>query len=814
MKKGVLLVRGAILSVLWLFAFFNLAPLTSSEHDIAATGVEVVKENYYGTSDITYENGKLTENTDEDVIPKESDKSTDEETTPEESDESIDGKTASEETTEAYDEETAKKKSYEIADDEIEEKSDDITDGETKDDESEESIDENTELEESDLEEEEEINPEDLEYIDDYVELDELDEAFISGSLKENLSLKSGKADLSLDDNEEEYNINGTTYNKVYATAVDMVKSKSLQKGYLVRVKGYYADGDGGKADYNVSDVKGTVSLKLANGLYANLVFSDEINIRQLGAVGDGKTDDSGCLKQALASGASLIVIPAGTFNLNCKELGIPNGVTIEGEGADKSILCNVNFRAHYGLKLHALACKGAASKEIWNTCEALTARTMFSTTPKGGQSIEFIDCSFSDADYVSWAVGKDGYFENDTVTGCTFTDIGDCAIYHGVNTNNSSYVGNTFLNIGSKSKATGEIAAIWVGDCANVNYTQAKYVEILNNKFENLYTADEYDTSVRHVIMGNFITVRADVAVINGNTIKNLVGFGNDREAIYTKVRDLTVNNNYIENGGSGEGYICNKSQDGNIRTIIKGNTIVGDYGCGIRAYGTAKIFENKITIKHCIAAIYTSQRDGQTGDWPLEIVRNEVNSGAGEAYTINKHTYSDYSSGILIRVIRPMNVCKIMENTLKPTSEYSSYLSVANANNSIYIMKNNINISGFKGHAICVYDKKDNDVVSKQVLNISNNIITADAGLKNVVVDFQTTNTTRKITYSNNTFTVGSSGSKSYALSCSSSTASKDTLTTSGNSSNISNKSMFITTNVKKVTYADDTFAKLLQN
>ncbi len=814
MKKGVLLVRGAILSVLWLFAYFNLAPLTSSEHDIAATGVEVVKENYYGTSDITYENGKLTENTDEDVIPEEPDKSTDEETKQEESDVSIDEGTASEGSSQASNDETANGESDKSINDEIEEgKSDDIIDDEIKNDVSEESIDENTGSEESD-ENEEEINPEDLEYIDDFVELDELDESFISGSLKDNLSLKLGKEDLSLDDNEEEYNINGTTYNKVYATAVDMVKAKSLQKGYLVRVKGYYADGDGGKADYNVSDVKGTVSLKLANGLYANLVLSDEINIKQVGAVGDGKTDDSGCLKQALASGVSLIRIPAGEFNLNFKELGIPNGVTIEGEGADKSILCNVNFRAHYGLKLHDLACKGAASKEIWNTCEALTARTMFSTTPKGAQSIELIDCSFSDADYVSWAVGKDGYFENDTVTGCSFTNIGDCAIYHGVNTNNSSYVGNTFLNIGSKSKAKGQVAAIWVGDCANVNYTYAKYVEILNNTFENLYTANEYDTSVRHVIMGNFITVRADVAVINGNTIKNLVGFGNDREAIYTKVRDLTVNYNYIENGGSGEGYICNKAQDGETKAFIRGNTIVGDYGCGIRTYGTAKIFENKITIKHCIAAIYTSQRDGQTGDWPLEIVRNVVNSGAGEPYTINKHTYSDYSSGILIRVIRPMNVCKIMENTLKPTSAYSSYLSVANANNSIYIAKNNINISGFKGHAICVYDKKDNNVISRQVLNISNNNITADAGLKNVVVDFQTTSTTRKITYSNNTFTVGGSGTKSYALSCSSSTASKDTLITSGNSSNISNKNMFITTNVKKVTYTDDTFAKLLQN
>ena len=810
MKKEVLLLSCVAVSVLCLLTCFGLKSVKKIDCDVEEKCYEVISEKYLTDADITVDNGELTKDTDEKTQADAADEAGSEETVTEKSDEEVDEE-ITEKSDEDVDEEITEK-----SDDSSDESSEESSDEEKKENDSDVSTDEETTGESDENIDEDMVSSELDDAFDDEIDFDAIDGSLLLGSLKAKLTLNK-ETDVSLDEEFEDYDANGNkvTYNKVYATVADMAAAKNIQIGHLIRVKGYYAADDGGIADYQASDTAGAISVKLANGLYANLVFTDSINIRQVGAVGDGKSDDSAYLTKALGSGASTVVIPEGTFNLNCKEIAIPHGVAIVGKGSDKSTLLNLNFRAHYGLTLRELTCKGAYLRAIWNTCEALSARTMFCTSPKGAQNIEYTNCVFTDTDYVSWAITKsEGYFENDTVTGCTFTNIGCCAIYHGVNTVKSSYTGNTFRNIGSRSASSGQIAAIWVGDIANVNFTQAKNIDITGNTFENLYTADEFDESVSHCINANFIAVRADIAVISKNTIKNLVGYGHDREAVYTKVRCLTVKGNYIKNGGSGEGYICNKGQDGYSKALIKNNNILGDYGCGIRNYGTAEIYNNTISIKHCIAAIYTTQRDGQTGSWPMEVIGNKVSGGAGEPYKINGHTIDNYSSGVLVKIIKPINNVKITDNVFTPQSAYVSYLSVANSKGSVSVLNNEFNIQGLTGNAINIYDQKSFSADANQTITISNNKIYSDSGTKNVVVKLESVNSTRKITYSENEITVNGSGSKSTALSCSSGSGTRDQLLVSGNSTNVGKKSMYVTTNVKKITYNDDSVATLVAN
>lgn len=601
-------------------------------------------------------------------------------------------------------------------------------------------------------------------------------------------------------------------YDRCYKIVANMIKDKRISNGERIRVRGYYAENDGGLADYIVSNQPGDISLKIINGLYANLVVTDKLNLKQLGAVGDGVNDDSAYLKKALVSGASNIIIPTGIFNLNYKELKIPKNISISGEGASKSVLCNLNFKAPYGLRLSKLCCKGAFKRNIWNTSEALQARTMFCVSPQGEQSIEYTNCTFEDADYVSWAIGTDGYFSNEKVTGCTFSNIGCCAIYHSANTKHASYKNNKFNEIGTKSSKSGPITAIWVGDVTNVNYSMADYIEIIDNTFNNLYTVNEFDENVKHVINANFIAVRADVAVISGNSISNLVGYGNDREAIYTKVRNLTIDGNYIKNGGSGEGYICNKGQTGDTQATISNNTLEGDFGCGIRTYGTAKILGNNISIKHCKAGIIVTQKEGQTSDWPLEISNNTISGGADKAYYVGKQAITGYSSDNLIKVVRPINTTKISYNTLLPDSNYSSFINVGNAKGNVTVEGNEFYVLGMTGRPITVYDKKDFVASSKQTITISKNNVSCDVGLRTVSLVFESLNTTRKIIYNNNEITFEGDSGKSYALACTSSSASKDQLQISGNVSNLSKKELIISTNVKKVSYNDDSFATLV--
>lgn len=94
--------------------------------------------------------------------------------------------------------------------------------------------------------------------------------------------------------------INIRTFNSVE----EMKASNTLKAGALAKTLGFYTAGDGGGADYVITndigeDEADEASIITLQGLYAKLLVQDVLNVKQLGAYGDGVHDDTSVLNKA-----------------------------------------------------------------------------------------------------------------------------------------------------------------------------------------------------------------------------------------------------------------------------------------------------------------------------------------------------------------------------------------------------------------------------------------------------------------------------------------------------------------------------------
>ena len=133
-----------------------------------------------------------------------------------------------------------------------------------------------------------------------------------------------------------------------FDTVADMKLATNLVNGSYARTLGFHTLNDGGGATYYITD-SGTANemdVIAVGNLYANLVYGNKINVKQLGAYGDDTNDDSNFIKRAIAL-VKDILIPEGTYLLN-------SSITIEGDYYTTSykIRCNgvLHTTATYGL--------------------------------------------------------------------------------------------------------------------------------------------------------------------------------------------------------------------------------------------------------------------------------------------------------------------------------------------------------------------------------------------------------------------------------------------------------------------------------
>ena len=573
-----------------------------------------------------------------------------------------------------------------------------------------------------------------------------------------------------------------------YDTVADLVSSE-VTSGMTVTTAGYYSAGDGGGATYDISESKGKVYEKLDSGLYANLQYDVSINIKQLGAVGDGSADDSSYLEKAFSLAKSDVVIPEGSFNLANKAITVPKGVSISGIDRDKSELLNLNLTAPNGINMSDITCIGGTQKKVLTPAERLSNSVMIDVSPKGTQKVSYTRCTFREAGIASFAFAKqEGKFASDEATECIFEKIDRVAVYHSVNSDYTYYYNNKFYNIGSERITYGPVSAIWIGDVTNNTYTKSKDITILGNEFKTLKTADDF-VSV-HALNANFICIRGDTALVEDNEIEDLLGYGHDRESIYTKVSNLTVNHNTIKNGGCGEGYICNKGTEGDLYAVVTNNTLIGEFGCGIRQYGPATINDNIIEIDYCTSAITTTSRGDQVADATMMICGNKIHSGIDGDYYLNGKEVTDYSATNLIKVISPLGNINISGNEIYPGTAYSASIAVGNAKGDIIIENNTVDSIGKKGNSISVYNNAKGKVNPEQSIKFINNKLSVESGQKGISITLTQQSTVRSFEMIDNVFTFSKPTSWNYPLSMSTTGTNNDSLEVSGNTANSAKK------------------------
>ena len=125
-------------------------------------------------------------------------------------------------------------------------------------------------------------------------------------------------------------NLDDVIGNLFFDTAQDMISANELREGNICFTNGFYATNDGGSAIYHISATNSGTSVALANGLYAN-VFDNPINIKKIGAHGDG-SEDIGVLVNAALDAGREVYIPKGTY-LVTTPIILKEGRKVQGGG-------------------------------------------------------------------------------------------------------------------------------------------------------------------------------------------------------------------------------------------------------------------------------------------------------------------------------------------------------------------------------------------------------------------------------------------------------------------------------------------------
>lgn len=149
----------------------------------------------------------------------------------------------------------------------------------------------------------------------------------------------------------------------IFANVAEMKASNKVKVGYTLKTLGYYSPNDGGGAEYVVVDDIGDSEIDdgsiiaLQKGLYAKLLISDYVNVKQFGAYGDGEHDDTEAIQMCInfvLNKKGILYIPSGVYYVTNSIIVQKGGVAeiqIIGYGATITTDKNINLLIVCGVK-------------------------------------------------------------------------------------------------------------------------------------------------------------------------------------------------------------------------------------------------------------------------------------------------------------------------------------------------------------------------------------------------------------------------------------------------------------------------------
>lgn len=394
---------------------------------------------------------------------------------------------------------------------------------------------------------------------------------------------------------------------KHYDTMADVIADTDLKDNDCVTTLGYYAINDGGAGVYNIYDesklhadeTHTAVKIKLNNGLYAELVVSHCVNVRQCGAYGDGTHDDTNAINSAIATKFP-VYIPSGTYLITTM-LTITGKAVIFGDGEENSVIyadgCNgllitgannsvsnlkisgnnVKVKSDYGIHIDSSDIGGNDScNKITNVNVYWFKNCLQMENSVRGNNI--VGCKFTWGSKGVNCIGTDNYFELCVTAFCTngFT------IYN----NNVIASSKSFQGSGTALSLTGV-------NCMVSNFDIQEYII-------GIYVVSERNT-VKNVTMsdmGNYYDRETKETVIDNNgACLSLDGSGNNIQFTYGSTPEHYINTVILSN-------LANAKD--NILVANTTATNVVDY---VKHPNNANFeYLNKITINNKDYPIYTN--------------------------------------------------------------------------------------------------------------------------------------------------------------------------------------------------------------
>lgn len=151
-------------------------------------------------------------------------------------------------------------------------------------------------------------------------QIDDMNDGTVPGSLQN-----------QIDANTSDITSLASAITKTYNTVSDMIADTDLTANILVATRGYYNLGDGGNACYKIVSTTSRLHETLANGLYAELIYDNTVNVLQLGAHGDNSTDDFAIFATAVAA-VKNVIVPSGRSYRLSDNLTLPMFCNLTGD--------------------------------------------------------------------------------------------------------------------------------------------------------------------------------------------------------------------------------------------------------------------------------------------------------------------------------------------------------------------------------------------------------------------------------------------------------------------------------------------------